>query len=53
VDELVTWATEGFLLACWLALQDNVKEVEYSPIDEEYDLQKFRTDGWKKNWCDS
>jgi hypothetical protein len=26
VDELVAWETEGFLLACWLALQDDVRE---------------------------
>jgi hypothetical protein len=31
VEELVAWATEGFLMACWLALQDNVKEVKYDP----------------------
>ena len=24
VEELVSWATEGVLMACWLALQDNV-----------------------------
>ena len=31
VEELVAWAAEGFLMACWLALQDNVKEVKYDP----------------------
>ena len=34
VEELVAWATEGFLMACWLALQDNVTEVEYEPMDD-------------------
>ena len=34
VEELVSWATEGFLMACWLALQDNVTEVEYEPMDD-------------------
>jgi hypothetical protein len=36
VEELVSWATEGFLMACWLALQDNVTEVEYGPRDTKY-----------------
>ena len=29
VHERVAWETEGFLIACWLALQDDVEEVEY------------------------
>jgi hypothetical protein len=32
VEELVAWATEGFLIACWLSLQDNVVEVKYDPL---------------------
>jgi hypothetical protein len=32
VEELVAWATEGFLMACWLVLQDNVAEVKYDPL---------------------
>jgi hypothetical protein len=40
VEELVTWATEGFLMACWLALQDNVEEVKYGPETTEYYLRK-------------
>jgi hypothetical protein len=40
VEELVTWATEGFLMACWLALQDNVKEVKYDPDTTKYYLLK-------------
>ncbi|KAN0074279.1 hypothetical protein V8E54_008216 [Elaphomyces granulatus] len=44
VEELVSWATEGFLMACWLALQDNVTEVEYGPRDTKYCLEKGRLD---------
>jgi hypothetical protein len=28
VDEFVAWKTEGFLLGCWLALQDDVQEMD-------------------------
>jgi hypothetical protein len=31
VYERVAWETEGLLIACWLALQDGVEEVEYRP----------------------
>jgi hypothetical protein len=31
LDEFVAWLTEGFLLSCWLALQDDVREVDYAP----------------------
>jgi len=47
VEELVSWATEGFLIACWLALQDNVTEVECWPDDNHdirYHLVKGRLD---------
>jgi hypothetical protein len=43
VDELVAWATEGFLMACWLSLQDHVYEVKYMPYGSvEYHLRKGR-----------
>jgi hypothetical protein len=32
VEEEVAWATGGFLMASWLALQDNVMEVKYDPL---------------------
>jgi len=48
VEELVSWATEGFLIACWLALQDNVTEVQCWPGDDHttnrYHLVKGRLD---------
>jgi len=28
-DDAIAWSVEGFLLACWLALQDDVWEVQY------------------------
>ncbi|KAN0078897.1 hypothetical protein V8E54_005410 [Elaphomyces granulatus] len=41
VDELVAWATEGVLMACWLSLQDHVYEVKYMPHGSfEYYLRK-------------
>jgi hypothetical protein len=44
VDELVAWATEGFLVVCWLALQANVKDAEYGPLTRAngYYLRKGR-----------
>ena len=39
----LTWDIEKFLLACWLALQDDVWEVEYRAI--------IRREGWRKNFC--
>jgi hypothetical protein len=44
VEELVSWATEGVLMACWLALQDNVTKVEYEPGNgyPKYYLEKGR-----------
>jgi hypothetical protein len=41
VDDQVAWETEGFLIACWLALQDDVLEVEYQPAKIYY-LKKGR-----------
>ena len=41
VDKLVAWATEGFLMACWLSLQDHVDKVKYRPYhSDEYHLRK-------------
>jgi hypothetical protein len=37
-DDYLAWYTEGFLLACWLALQDDVQEVDYNG----YHLRKGR-----------
>ncbi|KAN0069373.1 hypothetical protein V8E54_012388 [Elaphomyces granulatus] len=31
-EDYLVWKTEGLLLACWLALQDEVQEVEYLPF---------------------
>jgi len=31
LHERVAWETEGFLMACWLGLQDSVEVVEYAP----------------------
>ncbi len=31
VRERVAWETEGLLIACWLAPQDDVEEIEYRP----------------------
>jgi len=39
-DEDLAWHIEGFLLACWLALQDDVREVQTQC--EGYHLQKGR-----------
>ena len=39
VRERVTWETEGILIACWLALQPHVEEVQYLPRGE-YLLEK-------------
>ncbi|KAH8705685.1 hypothetical protein BGW36DRAFT_403213 [Talaromyces proteolyticus] len=33
IYERVAWEIEGFLMACWLGLQDNVEAVEYCPYD--------------------
>ncbi len=32
--EEVAWETQGMLIACWLALQADVEEVEYKPLGE-------------------
>ena len=32
VEDHLAFETEGLLLACWLALQDDVQEVEYTPF---------------------
>ncbi|KAN0072121.1 hypothetical protein V8E54_009850 [Elaphomyces granulatus] len=43
LDDLVAWAIEGFFLSCWLALQDNVLEVDYEPNHKTlFNLQKGR-----------
>jgi hypothetical protein len=39
VRERVAWETEGILVACWLALQSHVEEVQYLPGGE-YLLEK-------------
>jgi hypothetical protein len=41
VDERVIWETEGLLITCWLALQDNIKGVEYK-LSGAYRLKKGR-----------
>ena len=41
VDDQVAWETEGFFIACWFALQDDVLEVEYQPT-KTYHLKKGR-----------
>jgi hypothetical protein len=32
VHQRVAWETEGLLISCWLALQDDVEDVEYKPF---------------------
>ncbi|KAH0545352.1 hypothetical protein GP486_008453 [Trichoglossum hirsutum] len=39
VRDRVAWETEGLLIACWLALQGDVKSVEYKPSGT-YTLEK-------------
>jgi hypothetical protein len=34
VHEEIAWETEGILFACWIALQDDVEDVEYKPSGE-------------------
>lgn len=41
VHKRVTWEIEGLLFACWLALQNNVEEIEYEP-SEIYRLKRGR-----------
>ena len=41
VHERVAWEAEGLLIACWLALQDDVEKVEYKP-SKAYRLER----GW-------
>ena len=41
VYERVAWETEGLLISCWLALQDDVEEVEYKPFGK-YRLERGR-----------
>ncbi len=31
IHDRVAWETEGLLITCWLALQNDMKEVEYKP----------------------
>jgi hypothetical protein len=49
----VAWETEGFFMSCWLARQNEVESVEYSPDSKTYrvekdkmglELQKFLSD---------
>jgi len=47
VEELVAWATEGFLMACWLALRDNDGGRIWIIV-----RYHFVKDGWRKNFCD-
>ncbi|KAK8074557.1 hypothetical protein PG997_009220 [Apiospora hydei] len=39
-EERKAWVVEGLLLACWLSLQPDVENVEYSPDAEKIDLNK-------------
>jgi hypothetical protein len=41
VHQRVAWETEGLLISCWLALQDDVEEVEYKPFGK-YRLERGR-----------
>jgi len=36
----VAWETEGFLMSCWLARQNEVESVEYSPDSKTYRVEK-------------
>jgi hypothetical protein len=41
LGERVTWCIEGFLMASWLVLQQQVASVEYSPEEKAYMLDKM------------
>jgi len=36
----VAWETEGIFMSCWLALQNEVESVEYSPRPKSYRIEK-------------
>lgn len=38
--ERVTWYTEGFLMSCWIALQEIIETVQYKPDAKVYNLCK-------------
>lgn len=38
MEERKAWVVEGLLLACWLSLQSDVEDVEYSPNEEKVHL---------------
>ena len=43
--ERAAWKVEGFLIACWLALREDVETIEYKPEGKAYLLGKnVRTD---------
>ena len=37
---LSAWQVDGFLMACWLALQKDVHSVVFIPSDVEYQLER-------------
>jgi hypothetical protein len=34
------WLLEGFLMACWIALKEDVDQIEYKPVEVAYVLRK-------------
>ncbi|OJD10010.1 hypothetical protein AJ78_08801, partial [Emergomyces pasteurianus Ep9510] len=36
----IGWEVEGFLIACWLVLQDDVEQVKYEPVTGMYSIKK-------------
>jgi hypothetical protein len=40
LDDRIAWDVEGFFLACWLVLRDDVQSVEYMPRSKKYRIEK-------------
>jgi len=38
--QLIAWAVDGFLISCWLVLQDDVSAIEYAPADVAYHMER-------------
>ena len=44
-QELAAWEVEGCLIACWLALSDDVERVEYWPGEKSYLVKRDGVEG--------
>jgi len=38
--QFIAWEVDGFLISCWLALQDDVSAIEYKPADVPYHIDR-------------